>query len=400
MGIAIVQPLRYQSLRRIWTGQVLAAIGTELYSVALLWTAVGILGPDAGYLATLQAAGVLLGSLLGGAVTDGWRPKVTLVVADVARGAAVLALPLGHALGGVAPALLVAVALVVGVMTGCFEPTLQATLVTLAPERGLRHAANGLFDATRRLARIAGPALVFLVHHAVAAIYFFVVTATTYTASAAAIAGTAIAARQPERRGAGGAIDAVVIGFRVLRGRPLVIYALCVSAIANVAWAGGYLFGMALVFHSERSESLTGYSLMACAYGAGNLVSNVILARRAPARPARWIITSKLVFGGGLILLSRGLPLPWLLVVAAVTAVNGPLGDLAVLHLIQSSVPLPRLVHAFRAQTCIAWSGMLVGYLIAPQLVHWLSPSSMIALLGAVTAASGLAGLALRSPRL
>jgi len=32
---------------------------------------------------------------------------------------------------------------------GCFERTLQAALMPFAPERGLRHATNGLFDATR-----------------------------------------------------------------------------------------------------------------------------------------------------------------------------------------------------------------------------------------------------------
>jgi MFS family permease len=133
VAIAIVQPLLHRSIRRIWIGQVLAAMGTQLYSVALLWTAVGILGPDAGYLETLEAAAVPFGSLLGGALTDGWHPKVTLVAADLARGAVVLALPLGQALGRMSPELLVAVALSVGVMTGCFEPTLQAALTPLAP---------------------------------------------------------------------------------------------------------------------------------------------------------------------------------------------------------------------------------------------------------------------------
>lgn len=395
MAFAIIEPLRHQSLRRIWIGQVLAAIGTELYSVALLWTAVGILGADAGYLAMLQAAAVLVGGLLGGAVTDGWHPKTTMVAADAVRAAVVLALPLGQLLGAMSSGLLIAVAIVVGLMTGCFEPTLQAALTPLASERGLRHAANGLFDATRRLARIAGPALVFLVHHLVSAVHFFLVTATTYTVSAAAVAAAGIAAHSPDRSDATSPLEAVIAGFRALRGRPLLLYALATSAVANLAWAGGYLFGMALVFRHERTESLTGYSLMACSYGAGNLIANVVLARRPPASAARWIVASKLIFGGGLVLLSLGLPLPWLMVVAAVTAVNGPLGDLAVLHLLQSSMRGSLLTRAFRAQTCIAWTGMLAGYLCAPQLLRWLSASSMVALLGAVTAAAGLVGVLL-----
>jgi hypothetical protein len=138
---------------------------------------------------------------------------------------------------------------------------------------------------------------------------------------------------------------------------------------------------------------------MACAYGVGNVVSNVVLARRPPAAAARWIIASRLVFGGGLILLALDLPLPWLLVVAAATAVNGPLGDLTILYLLQSSIPASLLARAFRAHTCITWSGMLLGYLIAPQLLRWLPAPSMVALLGAITAAAGLAGFGFVSPR-
>lgn len=401
MTITIVQPLRHRSIRRIWIGQVLAAVGTELYSVALLWTAVGILGAGAGYLAMLQAAAVLVGSLLGGVLTDGWHPKVTMIAADAVRAAVVLALPVAQLLGGVPPSLLVGVAFVVGLMTGCFEPTLQAALTPLASELGVRHAANGLFDATRRLARVAGPALVFVIHHAVPAIYFFVVTGATYATSAAAIAGSAIAGPAADPGGAGGPIESVVAGFRALRGHPVVIYALATSAISNLGWAGGYLFGMALVFRHERPESLTGYSLMACSYGVGNIVANFVLAGRPPVAAARWIVAGRLVFGGGLVLLALGLPLPWLMVVAAVTAVNGPLADLTTLHLLQSSMPPSLLARAFRAQTCIVWSGMLLGYLIAPQLLRWLPASTMVALLGAISAAAGLVGFGLveRTPR-
>jgi hypothetical protein len=36
---------------------------------------------------------------------------------------------------------------------------------------------------------------------------------------------------------------------------------------------------------------------------------------------------------------------------------------------------------------------MLLGYLLAPQLLRWMPTSSMVAFLGAITAAAGLAGL-------
>jgi MFS transporter, DHA3 family, macrolide efflux protein len=399
MPIAILEPLFRRSIRRIWSGQVLASIGTELYSVAVLWTAVGLVDRDAGYVATLQAAAVLVGSLLTGTLTDRWRHTTTLIAADLARAVAVLALPLADALGWMSWGMLLAVALLVGVMTGCFDPVLQAALAPLVPESRLRHATNGLFDATRRLARIAGPALIFVVHQAVSTIHFFIVTAASFAASATMIA--TVAREHPEvvKTEAPGAVASIFGGFRALRGHPMIIYALCASAVANIAWAGGYLFGMALVFRHERPESLTGYSLMACAYGVGNLLSNLVIASFPPMNPARRVAVSKLIFGVGIILIALGPPLPWLMLIAALMAVNGPLGDLTLVHMLQASFPPAVLVRVFRAQICMVWGGMLAGYLLAPLLLFWLPLSSMIQTLGAASAVAGLVGLPLSRVR-
>jgi MFS family permease len=398
MPIAILEPLFRRSIRRIWSGQVLASIGAELYSVAVLWIAVGLVGRDAGYVATLQTAAVLVGSLLTGALTDRWRHTTTLIAADLLRAVAVLALPLADALGWMSWGMLLSVALLVGVMTGCFDPVLQGVLAPLVPESRLRHATNGLFDATRRLARIAGPALIFVVHQAVSTIHFLTVTAASFVTSAAMIATVASECPAPVRTETPGALESIFGGFRALRGHPLIIYALCASAAANIAWAGGYLFGMALMFRHERPESLTGYSLMACAYGAGNLLANVVLAGSPPINAARRVAVSKVIFGAGVILLALGLPLPWLMLIAALTAVNGPLGDLTLVHMLQANFPPAVLVRVFRAQICISWGGMLVGYLLAPLLLFWLPLSSMIQTLGAASVVAGLVGLALSRP--
>ena len=399
MGIAIWTPLSYRPIRRIWLGQVLAAIGAELYAVVVLWTAIGLVGRDAGYIATLQAAAVLLGSLFAGALTESWRHTTVMITADLARVGMVLVLPVADALGWMSPGLLLVVAGCVGLATGWFEPALQATLTPLAPEPGLRHTSNALFDATRRLARIAGPMLVYLLQRAMSTIDFFVVTAVSFAASAAAVASmVALTVPVVAKTGHGGAragLDAVIGGFRALRGRPLALYALCAAAVANITWAGGYLFGMALVFRVERPEALTGFAAMTLAYGVGNLISNLVLANAPPANAARRIAISKLILGAGISLLALGPSLPVLMLIAALTAVNGPLGDLAVLHVLQSSFSAAALGRVFRAQTCIAWGGMLAGYVLAPTLLSWVAASTMVAMLGALSAIIGLVGFGL-----
>jgi MFS family permease len=398
--MVIWAPLSHRPIRRMWFGQVLAAIGAELYAVAVIWTAIGLVGRDAGYIATLQAAAVLVGSLSAGALTDRWRYTTTMITADLARVALVLVLPVAHAFGWMSPALLLTVAVCVGLMTGWFDPALQATLTPLAPEPRLRHASNALFDATRRFARIAGPMLVFVLHRAMSTIGFFAVTAVSFAASAAAVAAvvaTGVPLAGPDRTPhARSGLDAVIGGFRALGEQPLALYALCSAAIANITWAGGYLFGMALVFRVERSESLTGFAAMTLAYGVGNLLGNFVLASLPPTNAAQRIALSKLILGAGIVGLSLGPSLPLLMLIAALTAVNGPLGDLAVLQVLQSSFPTHVLGRVFRAQTCMAWGGMLAGYLLAPSLLSWVRPSTMVGALGGLSMAVGLVGLALR----
>ena len=52
--------------------------------------------------------------------------------------------------------LLMVLAGCIALLTAAFDPSLQATLPTIAIDPDIRHATNGLFDATRRMARILG----------------------------------------------------------------------------------------------------------------------------------------------------------------------------------------------------------------------------------------------------
>ncbi|MBI3707145.1 MAG: MFS transporter [Proteobacteria bacterium] len=78
----------------LWGGLVFSAIGDELYSVALIWFATGLLGSQAGYVPALQAATILLFSLAGGLWTDRHDPRRVMIAADVVRSLAMLVIPL------------------------------------------------------------------------------------------------------------------------------------------------------------------------------------------------------------------------------------------------------------------------------------------------------------------
>jgi len=393
----VLKPLIHRPIALLWTGQVLAATGSEFYMVAVVWVAADLIGQDAGYLSALQAGGLLAGSLFGGVVTDRWRHGTTMITADLMRAALVLVLSVAGLFHAMTLPLLVAIAGSVSLMTASFDPSLQATLPRLAPDPILRHATNGLFDATKRMARIVGPSLIAVVNGVLPTGQFFTVTAATFILSALAV--RAVTRRLPvepvHRREAGAAavVDSVIGGFRAVRGHPVVIFGLLSNLIGNATWAIGFLLGMVLYLRQTSDDPLTSYGMMMMAYGIGNMAMNLVLASMGPGRPAVRLVASRIIFGLGILLLPLGHGQVWLMAVAGFAALNGPLGDLSMLHLLQTCFPPHRLAQVWRMQMCVIFTGMFLAYLVAPALFGRFGLAPVIIASGAASMASGFAGL-------
>jgi small neutral amino acid transporter SnatA (MarC family) len=247
------------------------------------------------------------------------------------------------------------------------------------------------------MARIVGPSLIAVVNGILPTGQFFTVTAATFLLSALAVRAVTrrLDAEPPHRTETGVAaiVDSVIGGFRAVRGHPVVIYGLLASLIANGTWAIGYLLGMVLYLRQTSADPLTAYGLMMMSYGIGNVAANLVLASLGPGRPAQRLVASKLIFGLGILLLPLGHGQAWLMAVAGLAAINGPLGDLAMLHLLQTCFPPHRLAQVYRMQMCVVFAGMFAAYLAAPALFGLFGLAPTIVAAGAATVLSGLAGL-------
>jgi DHA3 family macrolide efflux protein-like MFS transporter len=399
----VLRPLARRPIALIWVGQVLAATGSEFYMVAVVWIAADLVGRDAGYVSAVQAGALLAGSVFGGALTDRWRHGATMIAADLIRAALALALSVAGALQLMSLPLLVVVAGGVALATSAFDPALQATLPAIAADPVLRHATNGLFDATKRMARILGPSLIAVVNGVLPKSQFFSVTSATFLFSALAIRAVIpalpAAARYPGTGAAAAIVDGVLGGLRAIRGHGVVIYGLIANLIGNLGWGMGIILGMVLHLRATSADPLTDYSLMMMAYGIGNLGANLVLASVRPRRPGAWLVASKLIFGLGVFLLPVAPGRPWLMLAAAFAALNGPLENLAMLHLMQSRFPPHRLAQVYRLQMCAIFAGMLVAYLISPGLFARFGFAPVIMAAGTATFVIGLVGLAVPTVR-
>ncbi|GIL39374.1 MFS transporter [Roseiterribacter gracilis] len=393
--MSLAAALRAPPIRLLWLGQVLSAVGDQFYLVAVLWLALDLVGHDAGFISAVNAAAVFGVALTAGAWADRWDARRTMFWVDIARGVLVLLLPIFAWTGTLTLWTLLPVTLAVAGLTGLFDPALQATLPRLALDRRMLYGTNALFDSTTRFARIFGPGLIGAANAVVPLLQFFTIDALTFFGSAAAVAvmrkyvPSEPAAPQEAARG----WAALTGGFRELRAHPLLIYSFTTGVIVNMAWALGFTMGMALLLRTTMPEALSAFGWFISAYGVGNVISNFIIAARPPKRPHEPIAFSRLLFGAGLMAMPFAPNLPVLMAIAALTATNGPLGDLALTHQLQTRFGPHKVARMVRVRFCFGYSGVFFGYLLAPALYDLLPVRTVIVGCGVACAVAGATGL-------
>jgi hypothetical protein len=162
--------------------------------------------------------------------------------------------------------------------------------------------------------------------------------------------------------------------------------------------------GLALVV-AERDprwlgiEGIGAYSFLIAAYGAANILANVLVAMR-PARPGMGLVY------GGTALLGAGIaamgaaalwaPESWLLpalaLAAFVGAAGSPAHDIRFATEIQTAGPPGAVAPLFRARMVGAWGAVLAAGLVAPALFRWIGVAPAIAVMGVSLVATSAVG--------
>ncbi len=393
----LLRPLAAAPVRLLWGGLTLSAIGDQLYAVALVWVAVGVFGPAAGYLSSLQAACGMAAALLAGRWADGWEQRRAMAAADLLRAASLLLLVAWWVAGGAAPpaGLVLAIVVLAGA-EAVFRPALAATLPGLLAEPRLLPAANALFDTTERSARLVGPGLIGVLAGALPVVHFFTLDALSFLLSAGAVLSLGRGPALPARP-RGTLLGGIVRGFAVVRGHRLLWTVLLCSAPINGLWVASFYLALPLLIEragivGPGGAGLGAFGLVISAYGCTNLLATLVVGSRTlPAHPGRMMFTGSVIVGigtAGMALGSVG-GLGALMAAAAFGAVGGPMKDIPVAVLRQTELPAGEVAAAMRAFMVVNYCGALLAMLFAPSAVRLLGPSTMVLCCG-----SGLAALA------
>jgi MFS family permease len=405
----LLTPLRDRAIALLWAGLATSAIGDQLFAVVVTWVAVGLLGSGAGYLAALQAAAGLAVSLLAGHWTDRVEQRRLMMGADLVRAAILLALMaiwLAH--GGPPLWTLFACVLVLAVGQSVFRPAMQAVLPALVADARNLPATNALLDTTDRIARLLGPGVIGIASSLLPLVHFVTLDALTFAASACAVL-TIIRLRPmapmvPPPRGT--VLGNMKRGFRAVRRHPVLGFMLSTTAIINGCWYTIVFVGLPLIVRQAGitgpgGSGLAAYGSLISAYGAANLISNLVVGSLGIAKhPARMMFGGNLVLGVGMgaiglcaLLLPPLWLLPALLCCSALSAIGGPMQDITTATLRQTVLPQPDMAAGMRAFMVMNALGMLAALLIAPWLFDTIGVPEAVLLCGGCIIAVGIVGL-------
>ncbi len=219
---------RDRDFLRLWIGQTASSVGSAITSLALPTAAILVLhaGPlEVGLLAAFQRLPFLFLTLFAGAWLDRVRRRPVMIVADVARGLVLAAIPLAAFLGLLSMVELYVVAVVLGVFTVFFDIGVLSFLPGLIGREQLTEGYMKL-DTSFSIANLVGPGLGGVLIQLISAPIALIGNAATYLISAVML----IFIRRPEPelgRSAPGAPaasrirDEIAEGLRWVFGHPV-----------------------------------------------------------------------------------------------------------------------------------------------------------------------------------
>jgi MFS family permease len=188
---------------KLWTGQAITQIGSQVSFLAFPLVAVLALEATPVEMGILTAVGALPALLVGlhaGALVDRHRRRPILISTDLGRAALLTLIPLAWGLDALTIHLLYLVALLSGLLGLFFDLAYQAFLPTVVPRERLVEG-NAKLELSRTAAEIAGPGLAGGLLQLLAAPLAILLDASSYVASGLMIGWIQVQEPELERAG-------------------------------------------------------------------------------------------------------------------------------------------------------------------------------------------------------
>jgi MFS family permease len=297
---------RHTDFLKLWGGQAVSQLGSQITMLAVPLLAVLTLGAtpvQMGFLVAAETAPFLLAGLLAGVWVDRHRRRPILIAADLGRALLLLLVPLAAWGGWLHMVHLYLVGFLIGLLTVFFEVAAQAYLPSLVARDQLVEA-NGKLQTTASAAQIAGPGLAGLLVQLWTAPVALLLDAGSFLVSALGLWRIRAIEPDPEPVAATSSVwQEAGEGLRIVVGSPILRAFAGKVATSNL---GFQIVLTVFVLYGTRSLGLNAaqIGLVFAAGSVGNLLG-ALLAERTAARigPGPAIVGGSALAAIGLLLL-------------------------------------------------------------------------------------------------
>ena len=410
----------------MWLGQVVSSLGDRVHQVALVFLVARATDSSPLALGLVFAAMTLLGVLVGplaGALVDRWDRKRVMVASDLIRAAIVCLIPVAS---GLNVGLVVGLVFVLAAVSSFFRPARSAALPQVVPNEDLLTANSSMWIADT-VSDLAGYSLggLFVAFLGSSLALAFWLDGASYLVSGALVAAVVIPPVVRHAHGADGpavagfgAVDAaqnaaqnaaptsirgeMAEGWHFLRAET-VLFATTVQAMVAEYGLGALTTLSPLLIASlplGNLEAPAAYGFFEMAMGAGLVGGGVALgglAARLPKGPA--IIGAFAAMGLALLALAATGSLPIALGLAAIVGLGNATFVVPSQTIFQQRTPDEMLGRVVAIRLALVSGVLALAMATSGALAQTFGLRPVLAACGLVTAAAGLAGLAVRSIR-
>lgn len=156
----MLKTLKNRDFVYLWLGQMVSRLGDGIHEIALAWLVLELTGSalSMGAILAVSITPNLLFGLPAGVFVDRFNRKHIMVLADFARTAIVLVIPVTYLLGGLQLWMIFAVAFLTSTAEAFAGPARQSSIPNLVKEKNL-DPANSLMQITRDISSLFGLSL-------------------------------------------------------------------------------------------------------------------------------------------------------------------------------------------------------------------------------------------------
>ena len=389
---AIVSAFRNRNFFALWMGQLLSQIGDSFVLVAILFVINSLTGSPLalGVLAVVATLPQLFLGLIGGVFVDRLDRKLVMIVSDIVRGLAVLALLLVQRADQLY--ILYLVSFVMATVGVFFNPARNAIIPGIVSCEGLL-TANALMQANQIISVILGASIAGLVVGWLGPASAFIFDSCTFAFSAAAIATMNIPPVNCNSGKTSGRViwNQMVEGLLYIRHSSPLLHAIITTAVATFGF--GAIMVLGIIYLDEiLGMGAEGFGFLYAFQGLGVVIGGALIGRLASqARTNRVVGGCMVILGLSIIAFAVAPSYPLVLVAVAIIGLSIVAARAALVTLTQSLVPNEKLGRVESAVTMVIGASTSASMALSGLFGDLIGVQAVFIAAGVITIVAGVA---------